>query len=198
MTSPSCHQPGRCKRTPCGSSWWWRMCSWRARSHSCCQLGRPADHPRLSGGQLRPTDRAMAARSACMSSSEEESRSTDEEEWKGFRWKRQSVFLSLPGRCAHRAGSMTRVPDSEVFFSFQCDEFCASMIAREPTVHKNKTEHCRGAVGTSTRAVACVFVEQATALLCTHSTVLSPARSTKITKFAPSALSPSHRSWRWP
>ena len=32
------------------------------------------------GGQLRPTDRAMAARSARTSSSEEESSSTDEEE----------------------------------------------------------------------------------------------------------------------
>ena len=41
---------------------------------------RPADRRRLSGGQLRPTDRAMAARSARMSSSEEESRSTEEKE----------------------------------------------------------------------------------------------------------------------
>ena len=34
----------------------------------------------MTGGQLRPTDRAMAASSACRSSSEEGSRSTDEED----------------------------------------------------------------------------------------------------------------------
>ena len=38
----------------------------RARSQCCCQLGPPRDRRRLSGGRLRPTDRAMAAaRSAC-------------------------------------------------------------------------------------------------------------------------------------
>ena len=42
--------------------------------------GRPADRRRLTGGQLRPTDRAMAARSARTSSSEEASRSNDDEE----------------------------------------------------------------------------------------------------------------------
>ena len=42
--------------------------------------GRPADRHRLTGGQLRPTDRATAARSARTSSSEEASRSTDDEE----------------------------------------------------------------------------------------------------------------------
>ena len=26
MVSPGRHQTGRCKRTPCGSSWWWKMC----------------------------------------------------------------------------------------------------------------------------------------------------------------------------
>ena len=36
--------------------------------------------PRLTGGQLRPTDRAMAARSTRTSSSEEASRSSDDEE----------------------------------------------------------------------------------------------------------------------
>ena len=38
---------GRCKRMPCGSSWRFRMWSCRARSHSCCQLGRPPDCRRL-------------------------------------------------------------------------------------------------------------------------------------------------------
>ena len=42
--------PGRCGR------------SCRARSQSCGQLGRPADRSRLTGGQLRPTDRAMNGR----------------------------------------------------------------------------------------------------------------------------------------
>ena len=42
--------------------------------------GRPADRCRLTGGQLRPTDKATAARSARTSSSEEASRSTDDEE----------------------------------------------------------------------------------------------------------------------
>ena len=45
-----------------------------------CQQGRPRVFVYLSGGQLRPTDRAMAARSARTSSSEAESRSTDEED----------------------------------------------------------------------------------------------------------------------
>ena len=80
MVSPGRHQTGRCKRTPCGSSWWWRMRSCRARSQSWCQLERPADRSRLTGGQLRPTDRAMAARSARTSSSEGDARSTDEED----------------------------------------------------------------------------------------------------------------------
>ena len=42
--------------------------------------GRPADRCRLTGGLLRPTDRAMAARSVRTSSSEEDARSTDEED----------------------------------------------------------------------------------------------------------------------
>ena len=121
--------------------------------------GRPSDFPCLSGGQHRPTDRAMAASSARMSSSEqdaeEDARSTDEEDrlltkrcikrkWKNtslkntcLRVKRlpsirmvdrehqrrdqsrlsQSISNSLPGRCARRAGSKTRIPDSDVFFS---------------------------------------------------------------------------------
>ena len=100
MPSPGCHQRGRCKRTPCGSSWWWRMCSWRARSQCCCPLRRPRDR-RLSGGQLRPSDRAMAARSARVSSSEEESRSTEEEE------------RSLTKRCIERQWKNTRETLSE-------------------------------------------------------------------------------------
>ena len=52
------HQAMRCKRMPCGSSWWFMMCSCRARSQSCCQLGRPRGvFVYLSGGQLKPTDR---------------------------------------------------------------------------------------------------------------------------------------------
>ena len=50
MASPGRHHPGRCKQTPCGSSWCWR-CSCRARSQSCCQSGRPCDRHRLTGGQ---------------------------------------------------------------------------------------------------------------------------------------------------
>ena len=65
---------------PRRSSWWWKMCSCRARSHNCCQLERPADCRRLTGAQLRATDRAMAARSVRTSSSEDESSSTDEDE----------------------------------------------------------------------------------------------------------------------
>ena len=63
--------PGRALQATCGSSWWWRMWSCRARSQSCCQLGRPRVFVYLSGGQLRPTDNAMAARSARTSSSAE-------------------------------------------------------------------------------------------------------------------------------
>ena len=43
-------------------------------------LKRPADCGSLTGGQLRPKDRATAARSVRMSSSEKESRSTDMDE----------------------------------------------------------------------------------------------------------------------
>ena len=60
MASPGRQHPGRCKRMPCASSWWFKMCSCRARSQSCCQLGRPRVFV-LSGGQLRPTESAMAA-----------------------------------------------------------------------------------------------------------------------------------------
>ena len=68
MVSPG-RQAGRCKRTPCGSSWWWRMCL--LQSMFLEMVGRPADRCRLTGGQFRPTDRAMAVRSACTSPSEE-------------------------------------------------------------------------------------------------------------------------------
>ena len=44
------------------------------------QLGRPVDRRRLTGGQLRTTDRAMAASSVRTSLSEAESRSTVEED----------------------------------------------------------------------------------------------------------------------
>ena len=121
-------------------------------------MERLADRCHLIEGQLRPTDKAMAGRSARTSSSEEDAeddaRSTDEEdrlltkrcikrEWKKLRWKNDclrvrrlprdhesggqsekgsevgsiSQFLnSLPGRCALRAGSKTRIPDSNVVF----------------------------------------------------------------------------------
>ena len=68
MAPPGRHQAGRCKRAPCGSSWWWWMCSE--------EQVRP---PPPVWWQLRPTDTAMAARSV-HTSSEEESRSTDEDE----------------------------------------------------------------------------------------------------------------------
>ena len=64
---PGRHQPGRCKRTPCASSWWWTMCSCRAHCQRCCMLGRLTDFACLS----------MAARTARTSSSEEGARSID-------------------------------------------------------------------------------------------------------------------------
>ena len=55
----------------------------------------------LSGGQLRPTDWAMAARSARTSSCEEESRSTDDEErWltkRSIEWHRANNWETLFG-----------------------------------------------------------------------------------------------------
>ena len=53
---------------------------WKLMGSPCCCQLRPADHCRLTGGQLRPAEKATAARSARTSSSEEESRSTDEKE----------------------------------------------------------------------------------------------------------------------
>ena len=69
MASPGCHQPGRCKRTPCGGG-----CAPGEHVPSAAASWRV----RVTGGKLRPTDRAMAARSA--RTREEESRSTEEEE----------------------------------------------------------------------------------------------------------------------
>ena len=74
------------------------------------------------------------------------------------------------------------------FFSFPCGGICVSMIAR---VQKNRTQHCRGAVGTSTRAVACALTSKPQPLLITPP-VLSSAR-TRITKIAPSAVSAALR-----
>ena len=71
--------------------------------------------------------------------------------WKGFRKKRQSIFNSLPGRCAHRAGS--KRPGSQTVPSFF-----------------HKTQHCRWAVGTSTRAVACASTSKPQPLLILNST----------------------------
>ena len=79
MASPSRHQPGRCLRTPCGSSWWWWMCSCRARSQSC--YAGPSDFACLSGGNSdQQTGRAIAPRSARTSASKEDARSTGEED----------------------------------------------------------------------------------------------------------------------
>ena len=85
MVSAGRHQPDRCKRTPCGSPMVEEdVLLQRARSQSWCQLELPAERCRLTGGQRRPTDKAMAARSARTSSSEEDAeedaRSTDEED----------------------------------------------------------------------------------------------------------------------
>ena len=94
---PGRHQAGRCKRMPCGSSWWFMMCSCRARSQSCCRLGRPRGvFVNLSGGQLKPTDRAMAARSArtsstgCNSCCEEERE--DRKRFIGMRGRGKNTF----------------------------------------------------------------------------------------------------------
>ena len=127
------------------------MCSWRARSQCCCQLERWADRRRLCGGPLRPTDRAMAARSIRMSSSEEGSRSTEEEErllktrcierpWKNT-WETlleqqkdlptQTVTSFLPGNIP--------VSRRSTPLMFKCD-FCVSMVGREPTSDCSK-EH---------------------------------------------------------
>ena len=75
-------------------------------------------------------------------------------------------------------------PDSDVSFpgnkpvsqrstplTFQCD-FCVSMIRREPTSDCSKEQNtaCRGALGTSTRAVACALTSKPQPLLLLHST----------------------------
>ena len=75
-------------------------------------------------------------------------------------------------------------PDSDVTFpgnkpvsqrspqlTFQCD-FCVSMIRREPTSDCSKEQNtaCRGALGTSTRAVACALTSKPQPLLLLHST----------------------------
>ena len=79
MASPGCHQSGRCGHH--AEAHGGRGCAPEEHfSHSCCLLERPRDRRRLSGGQLKPTDRAMAARSVRTSSSEDESRSADEDE----------------------------------------------------------------------------------------------------------------------
>ena len=98
-----------------------------------------------------------------------------------------SIFNSWPGRCAHRAGSKTRVPDSDVVFpenklvsrrstplTFHGD-FCVSTMGkgRHQTIQQKKPQHCRGAVGTSTRAVACAVASQPQLLLCAHPPMLS-------------------------
>ena len=111
MVSPGRHQAG------CGSSWWWKTCFWRARSHTIAAASWASGGPpplywwptqtnrQGNGGPLGPHV-----------TSEEEYRSTDENEqwkntweplvweWKSFRKKRQSIFNSLPERCAHRSG----------------------------------------------------------------------------------------------
>ena len=93
----------------------------------------------------------------------------------------QSIFNSLPGRCAHRAGSKTRVPDSDVVFSGKTkmsydrprrSRSCVSMIGRDDTKLPNRKnpQHCSGAAGTSTRAVACALTSKPQPLLILHST----------------------------
>ena len=109
-----------------------------------------------------------------------------------------------PGRCAHQAGSKTRVPDSDVAFH---SIVMTSMIGREPTSdypNNKKPQHCRGAVGTSTSAVACAFASQPQPLLSAHPSVLSlsallallggptssPLSNMMVSPFLPSPLSP--------
>ena len=91
MVSPGRHQARRCKRMPWSS--WWR--------------GGPAGHVpravswagrfRMPGGHLKPTDKAMAARSDRTSSSED-GRSIDEEErmltkrCAEWQWKKQFAW----------------------------------------------------------------------------------------------------------
>ena len=60
--------PRRLRRSPCGCSRCCRMCCCRARSRAPWKVGRPSDLGCRIGGQLKPTDKAMAARSARTSS----------------------------------------------------------------------------------------------------------------------------------
>ena len=131
MVSPARDHPDRSKRTPCGSSLWWRTCSFTACSQSSCQLGRPADRCRLTGGQLRPTDKAMAARSARKSSSEEDARSSDEEDRSLTKrcierqWKNTCLRVKrLP--CDHKSDGQSRSPErrSIVGSVSQCSTHC--------------------------------------------------------------------------
>ena len=147
MVSPGCHQPRRCKQTPCGSSWW---------------CAPEEDVPELlpagaSGGPPPPvwwptqTNRAMAARSARMSSSEEESRSTEEEERLlterciEMQWKNNvgNTFLSVERQKTNTfTGSDSDVSRRSTPLTFQCD-FCVSMKGKEPTSDCSK-EHNTG------------------------------------------------------
>ena len=103
MVSPGRHQPGRCKRTPCGSSWWWKMCSCTARSQCCCELGRPADRCRLTDGQHRPRDRAMAVARPARHRAR---RSPDQLTRKIAQWK--NTYLRVKGLlCDHKSNDQS-------------------------------------------------------------------------------------------
>ena len=97
----------------------------------------------------------------------------------------------LPGRCAHRGGSKRRGSQT-VTSSFPEKQTCLSTVyaahvplgfpsqRQEETssnlflvLGRKKQRHCRGAVGTSTRAVACASASQPQAVLCAHPPVLS-------------------------
>ena len=135
-----------------------------------------------------------------------------------------SQFLnSLPGRCRHRLGQR---PGSQTVMSF-CPEkrTCLATVhaARVPsgilrfgkrksqhqTVQKNKTQHCLGAVGASTRALS--HGHKNLLIKCGDSTLvfwrtshsddaLSPAREFSVSARSPFTLStstPGSPCWRF-
>ena len=190
--SPGRQHPGRCKQTPCGISCWWKMRSCRARSQRCV-LVRPSDIPCLSGGQLRPTDKAMVKKLRW---------TAPVSEWKDFRVitrqmvnheyqrrdpnsAKQSIVNSLPENIHITLRSKKICPKQWRHFSGKQSCLTTLYAAHFPfgflrlndttsqhqTAHKNITQHCHEAVGTSNRAVARGFPSQPQSLLCAHPSV---------------------------
>ena len=107
----------------------------------------------LSGGQLSPTDRAMAARSARTSSSEEASRSTDDEQRlltkRSIEWHRANNWETLlegekaENKIIQRIQAVTSLFFLETNLSHDGPhrsqgDFCVSMIGRGPALSAAK------------------------------------------------------------